>query len=60
MGFSHIAVGVVAHSAIEVGKVAVLVPPGSVVGKCTVAKGDVIVRVHCGEGPTLVVVHSIA
>lgn len=44
---------------IEVGPVAVLVPPGSFVGQGTVSDSDVIVSVFCREGPTLVVAQRV-
>lgn len=45
--------------AVEVGPVAVLVPPGSFVRQRTVSDSDVIVSVFCGEGPALVVAQRV-
>lgn len=44
---------------IEVGPVAVLVPPGSFVGQGTIGDGDVIVSVFCRERPALVVAQRV-
>lgn len=51
---------VVSPVPIEVGQVAVLVPPGAAVAQGAVAQGDVIVRVDGSPGLALVVGHSIA
>lgn len=45
--------------AIEVGAVAVLVPPGPFVGHGTVGHSDVIVPVLGGEGATLVISEGV-
>lgn len=44
---------------VEVGPVAVLVPPGSFVRQGTVSDSDVIVSVFCREGPALVVAERV-
>ena len=44
---------------IEVGPVAVLVPPGSFVRQGTVSDSDVVVSVFCREGPALVVAQRV-
>lgn len=46
--------------AIEVGPVAVLVPPSSFIRQGTVSDSDVIVSVFGGEGPALVVAQRVA
>lgn len=45
--------------AVEVGPVAVLVPPGPFVGQGAVSDGDVVVSVFCGEGSALVVAERV-
>lgn len=45
--------------AVEIGPVAVLVPPGSFVRQGTVSDGNVVVSVFCGEGSALVVAQRI-
>lgn len=45
--------------AVEVGPVAVLVPPGSFVGQGAVSDSDVIVSVFCREGSSLVVAQRV-
>lgn len=45
--------------AVEVGAVAVLVPPGAFVGQGTVSDSDVVVSVFRGEGSTLVVAQRV-
>lgn len=57
---THHAVPVVSPVPIEVGQVAVLVPPGATVAQGAVAQGDVIVRVDGSPGLALVVGHGIA
>ena len=56
---THHTVPVVSHLAIEVSQMAVLVPPGPAVHQGTVTKGYVIVIVHSGKVPSLMVGHSI-
>lgn len=56
---THLAVSGLAVFAVEVGPVAVLVPPGSFVRQGTVSDGDVVVSVFCGEGPALVVAQRV-
>lgn len=45
--------------AVEVGPVAVLVPPGSFVRQGTVSDSNVVVSVFRGEGPALVVAQRV-
>lgn len=45
--------------AIEIGPVAILVPPGPFVGQGTVSDSNVIVSVFCREGPALVVAQRV-
>lgn len=44
---------------VEVGPVAVFVPPGSFVGQGTVSDSNVIVSVFCRERPALVVAERV-
>lgn len=50
---------VVSPVPVEVGQVAVLVPPGAAVAQGAIAQGDAIVRVNGSPGLALVVGHSI-
>lgn len=45
--------------AVEVGSVAVLIPPGSFVGQGAVGDGDVVISVFGGEGSALVITQRI-
>lgn len=56
---THLAVSRLAVFAVEVGPVAVLVPPGAFVRQGTVSDGDVVVPVFRGEGSTLVVAQRV-
>lgn len=56
---THLAVSGLAVFAVEVGPVAVLVPPGSFVRQGTVSDGDVVVSVFRGEGSALVVAQRV-
>lgn len=56
---THLTVSGLAVLAVEVGPVAVLVPPGSFVRQGTVSDSDVVVSVFCGEGPALVVAQGV-
>lgn len=57
---THLTVSGLAVLAVEVGPVAVLVPPGSFVRQGTVSDSDVVVSVFRGEGPALVVAQRVA
>lgn len=46
--------------AVEVGAVAVLIPPGPFVGHGTVGDGDVVVPVLGGEGASLVIGEGVS
>lgn len=56
---THHAVPVVSPVPVEVGQVAVLVPPSSTVAQGAVTQGNVIVWVNGGPGLALVVGHSV-
>lgn len=56
---THHTVSVVAKSAVQVGQVAVLIPPGTLVSQSTVPKCNVIVRVHRGERSPLMISYGI-
>lgn len=56
---THLTVSGLAVLAVEVGPVAVLVPPGSFVRQGTVSDSDVVVSVFRGEGPALVVAQRV-
>lgn len=56
---THLAVSGLAVFAVEVGPVAVLVPPGSFVRQRAVGDGDVVVSVFRGEGSALVVAQGV-
>lgn len=56
---THLTVSGLAIFAVEVGPVAVLVPPGSFVGQGTVSDSDVVVPVFRREGPALVVAQRV-
>lgn len=58
-GMTDLTVSGLAVFAVEVGPVAVLVPPGSFVRQGTVSDGDVVVSVFCGEGPALVIAQRV-
>lgn len=58
-GMTDLTVSGLAVFAIEVGPVAVLVPPGSFVRQGTVSDCDVIVSVFCREGTALVVAQRV-
>lgn len=56
---TNLAVLVFSIFAIEVGQVAVLVPPATMVCHCTVAERYVTVPVPGGEFPAIVISHGI-
>ncbi len=59
MNSPHLTVSGLAVFAVEVGPVAVLVPPGSFVRQGTVSDSDVVVSVFCREGPALVIAQRV-
>ena len=56
---THLTVSRLAIFSIQVGPMAVFVPPGSFVGQSTVGHGDVIVSVLGGEGTALVIAQPV-